>query len=189
MTRLTIEIKKRICDNAIEQSPVTKALKDVKEKLSKLALDVYNDNATAEQIEEARKITARAEELPFYVGNYVFRADNCISCNFAGMRTYLNLGSEYDSYVLKTTPSYAAGHKFTKRFLDLEHKQDTLIKRKNDLKHEIMAVLNSCTTLKKLQQIWPESVNFLNGIETDITSTNLPAVVVEDLNKKLGISS
>lgn len=46
MTRLTKEIKEKICRNAIEQSPATKELEGVNEVLSELALDVYNDNVT-----------------------------------------------------------------------------------------------------------------------------------------------
>lgn len=51
-----------------------------------------------------------------------------------------------------------------------------------------MAILNSCTTLEKLQRVWTESVNFLDGIEIDAIKTNLPAIKIADLNEKLGIS-
>lgn len=193
MTRLTKEIKLRICRNAINQSPVSKELKDVGEKLSKLALDVYNDNVTEEQIETAIRIQDETSLLPF---DYSWRGDSRwfyetgrVCASFGGLRMILDFPLNTRRPELKTRPTYTAEHEFTKRFLDLEHKKDSLIKQEGDLKAEIMAILNSCTTLKKLQQVWAESVNFLDGIETDITSANLPAVVIEDLNNKLGISS
>ncbi|OCG35759.1 hypothetical protein A9G26_12230 [Gilliamella sp. Bim1-2] len=92
-------------------------------------------------------------------------------------------------YGLDENPTYTADHEFSKRFLSLQNQFKYLEKQKNDLEHEIMAILNSCATLKKLQEIWPESINFLDGIQVDITKTNLPAVVVENLNKKLGITT
>ncbi|KDN11133.1 Nmad5 family putative nucleotide modification protein [Gilliamella sp. Imp1-1] len=68
MTRLTKTIKEQICKNAIEQSPANKELEIANENLSKLALDVYNDNVTAEQLKEADEIRARVKKLPFDYG-------------------------------------------------------------------------------------------------------------------------
>ena len=187
MTRLTKRIKEKICRKAIEQSPVNKALAEVNSQLSKLTLDVYNDNATNEQIEDMCKIVERVKKLPFNFRG--FFETSYIKCVFGGMYTNLYTPDGVIFYDLKENPTYTAEHEFTKRFLDLEHKKDSLIKQKNDLKLEIQALLDRCATLKKLQQIWPESVNFLGSIETDIAIINLPAVVIEDLNNKLGISS
>lgn len=193
MTRLTKAMKEVICDNAIKQSPISKELKEFEEKLYKLALDVYNDNATLKQIETAIRIQGEISLLPFdyswYGDSSWFYKTECVRASFAGLQTKLNFPINTAHPRLKNNPAYPAEHKFTKQFLDLEHKQDSLIKQKNDLKLEIMAILNSCATLKKLQQIWPESVNFLEGIQVNISSTNLPIIMVEDLNKKLGISS
>lgn len=187
MTRLTKKIKGKICREAIEQSPVNKALAEVNSQLSKLILDVYNDNATNKQIEDMCKIVERVEKLPFYFRGFL--ETSYIKCVFGGMYTNLYAPDGVIFYDLKENPTYTAEHEFTKRFLDLEHKKDSLIKQKNDLKLEILALLDRCATLKKLQQIWPESVNFLGSIETDTAIINLPAVVIEDLNNKLGISS
>lgn len=187
MTRLTKFIKEQICKNAIEQSPVTKELEITNENLSKLALDVYNDNVTAEQLKEADEIKARVKELPFDRGS-VFYTYNHVRCYFNGLSACLTLPPERAFYELKEYPMYTVDHEFSKRFLSLQNQFKYLEKQKNDLEHEIMAILNSCATLKKLQEIWPESVNFLDGIQANVIKDNLPAVVVEDLNKKLGIT-
>lgn len=188
MTRLTKFIKEQICKNAIDQSLVNKELKTANENLSKLALDVYNDNVTAELLKEADEIRARAKELPFDYYS-VFRICEGVRCNFNGLSAYLTLPSERIFYGLDENPTYTADHEFSKRFLSLQNQFKYLEKQKNDLEHEIMAILNSCATLKKLQEIWPESVNFLDGIQASVIKSNLPAVVVEDLNKKLGITT
>lgn len=188
MTRLTKNIKKQICKNAIEQSLANKELKTANENLSKLALDVYNDNVTAEQLKEADEIRARVKKLPFDCGT-VFYTYYHVRCSFYGLSASLELPSERDYYELKARPTYTADHEFSKRFLSLQNQIENSEKQIRDLRQEIMAILNSCATLKKLQEIWPESVNFLDGIQVDITKTNLPAVVVEDLNKKLGITA
>jgi hypothetical protein len=187
MTRLTKTIKERICKNAVEQSPANKELEKVDENLLQLALDVYNDNVTAEQLKEADEIKIRSENLPF---NYYFsfRINRDVRCYFNGFCAYLALPPEQDFYELNEKPMYHADHEFSKRYLSLQSQRENLEKQKTDLNHEIMAILNSCSTLKKLQEIWPESINFLDGVQIDVTKTNFPAVVVDDLNKKLGIT-
>lgn len=187
MTRLTKEIKEKICRNAIKESPVNKELIEVNNCLSQLALDVYNDNATSKQIEEVEELTERAKELPFSV--ICLSRNAYIRCIFGGMYVYLNAPKDVVFYGFEDTPVYSAEHEFTKKFLDLDHKKQCLEDQCYSLKRSVMAILNSCTTLKKLQLVWAESVNFLDDIEVDELKTNLPAVMIEDLNKKLGIPS
>lgn len=186
MTRLTKEIKERICRNAIEQSPANKELEEVNKELSKLALDVYNDNATNKEIEEFLEIKERIKKLPFE-GGYFYEM-SYVRCNFGGMRYTLYPPEDIIFFEFKKSPTYPAEHEFTKRFLRLDRERDSLKNQIQSLQVEIIAILNSCTTLEKLQKIWAESVNFLDGIETDAIKTNLPAIKIADLNEKLGIS-
>jgi hypothetical protein len=50
---------------------------------------------------------------------------------------------------------------------------------------EIGAVLDSVTTLKRLQEVWPECSPFVYGL--GVVASSLPAVQVENLNKALGL--
>ena len=186
MTRLTKEIKEKICRNAIEQSPATKELEEVNEELSELALDVYNDNVTKKESEEFFEITERIKKLPFDGGYFYERAH--IRCNFGGMYCSLPVPEHLVFFEFKEMPTYPAEHEFAKKFMLLDSERDLLLGRIKSLQIEIMAILNSCTTLEKLQKVWAESVNFLDGIETDAIKTNLPAIKIADLNEKLGIS-
>ena len=186
MTRLTKEIKEEICRNAIEQSPANKELAKVNDNLSKLALDVFNDTATNKRLEEFFEIRERIEKLPFE-GGY-FYEKSYIRCNFGGMYYSLHAPEDIIFFEFKEIPTYPAEHEFTKKFLQLDCERESLKNRIKSLQAEIMAILNSCTTLEKLQKVWVESVNFLDGVEIDAIKTNLPAIKIADLNEKLGIS-
>ncbi|OCG58750.1 Nmad5 family putative nucleotide modification protein [Gilliamella sp. GillExp13] len=133
MTRLTKSIKEQICKNAIDQSLVNKELKTANENLSKLALDVYNDNVTAEQLKEADEIRARGKGLPFYRGG-VFYTCNYVTCYFAGLSACLTLPPERDFYELKEYPTYTADHEFSKCFLSLQNQIENSEKPKNYIK-------------------------------------------------------
>lgn len=192
MTRLTNDIRKTICENAINQSPFIQKIKNTEQKLTELAIAIYNDNVTSEQIEKALKIQEAIKNLPFerrWYGDWAwFVSGYSLYVNFGGMEGELNLPKNEFRVCLEETPTYSGDHEFSKRYLELQNKLDDLLKQKNDLRNEITAILNSCTTVKKLQQMWAESVNFIDNIET-VPSNTLPAIVVADLNKKLGIDT
>ena len=186
MTRLTKEIKEKICKNAIEQSPVNKELEEVTGELSKLALDIYKDNVTDGDVEELYRISERIKKLPFEGGHFYERP--FIRCIFGGMYCVLRVPEDAVFFECKKSPCYPEEHEFTKKFLQLEREKILLENQLKTLSAEIIAILNSCTTLEKLQKVWVESVNFLDGIEIGAIKTNLPAIKIADLNEKLGIS-
>lgn len=192
MTRLTNNIKKTICKNAINQSPTVQQIKNTEQKLKELAIEIYNDNVTSEQIEKAFKIQETINSLPFerrWWGDQNWFVRHCyLYVNFGGMEGELDFPENEFRLCLEEMPTYSGDHEFSKRYLELQNKLDNLLKQKDDLHTEITAILNSCTTVKKLQQIWAESVNFIDNIET-VPSNTLPAIVVADLNKKLSIGT
>lgn len=192
MTRLTNSIKEIICKNAIDQSPIVQKIKNEEQKLENLAIEIYNDNVTSEQIEKAFKIQETINSLPFerrWWSDQNWFVRKCyLHVNFGGMEGTLYFSENDFRLCLEKTPTYQGDHEFSKRYLELQNKLDDLLKQKDDLHAEITAILNSCTTVKKLQQIWAESVNFMDNIVTVPTNT-LPAIVVADLNKKLGIGT
>lgn len=68
-----------------------------------------------------------------------------------------------------------------KKIIALSRKADKLCKDERELKQKTNAVLNSCTTIKKLIKVWPEAVQHYDfAAEGNIT--NLPAVRGKDLN-------
>lgn len=188
MTRLTKEVRKIICENALSQSPIKEKIITVRQKLEQLAVDIYNDNVTSEQSKEADEMAKRMKELPFICAYGVFKHLNYLTCSFGGMCNYLDLPKTCDFYEIPRA-DYSAEHKFSKRFNELDQEKIKLLEQLDNTRQEIMAVLNSCQTLKRLLEIWPEASNFLNGVDIVTSKVGLPAVMIEDLNKKLGVNT
>lgn len=192
MTRLTRDIKKTILIRAIEQSPIVKEIKNIKQKLANLAIEIYNDNVTKEQIDNAFKIQTDIKISPFQqrwrIDDNWFYMWDFLDVDFGGMRERLEFTDNVNRPELRKKPTYQADHEFSKRYIKLQNKHEDLLKQKDDLRAEITAILNSCTTIKKIQQIWPESINFMTDIKTK-TSNTLPTIDITDLNKKLDISA
>ena len=145
MTRLTKEIKEKICKNAIEQSPATKELEGVNEELSELALDVYNDNVTKKESEEFFEITERIKKLPFDGGYFYERAH--IRCNFGGMYCSLPVPEHLVFFEFKEMPTYPAEHEFAKKFMlldclmlfvknEIKKQEEILLKLQNQLEKD-----------------------------------------------------
>ncbi|OHD24258.1 MAG: hypothetical protein A2Y38_20030 [Spirochaetes bacterium GWB1_59_5] len=67
----------------------------------------------------------------------------------------------------------------TIRFEELSRESSTLEKEDRELRSQLTALLNSCTTDKQLLAAWPEAKDFLpqGGCE------NLPAPLAENLNR------
>lgn len=189
MTRLTKSMKENICENALAQSSVNKELVANKEKEQELAVEIYNDNVTAEDLAEAKNISERMEKLPFYRAWGVFQKKAHLSCNLGNNHVYLSFPDNNEFYEIANSVTYDKDHEFCKRFADISREKDKLKEQKENLTEEIMAVLNSCQTLKRLLEVWPESSNFLNGLNIITLKAGLPAITIEDLNKKLGINS
>lgn len=192
MTRLTRDIKKTILIRAIEQSPIVKEIKNIKQKLANLAIEIYNDNVTKEQIDDAFKIQTDIKISPFQqrwcIDDNWFYMWDFLDVNFGGMRERLEFTDNVNRPELRKKPTYQADHEFSKRYIKLQNKHEDLLKQQDALRAEITAILNSCATIKKLQQIWPESINFITYIKPK-TSNTLPTIDIADLNKKLDISA
>lgn len=188
MTRLTKEVRKIICENALAQSPIKEKIKTVKQKLEQLALEIYKDKVTSEQQKEADEMVEKMASLPFTPNYGVFRNQSYLTCSFGGMCNYLDLPESGRFYEIPRS-DYSAEHKFSKKFNELDQEKIKLLEQLDDTRQEIMAVLNSCNTLKRLLEIWPEASNFLNGVDIVTSKVGLPAVMIEDLNKKLGVNT
>lgn len=190
--RLTKEKRLKICENAMNNSMFNKKIEETEEKIKQLGFDIYFDSVSQEELNEAREISQKSQQTRFYLNCYrLFRdcGDYGFECNLGGMSAYFNFGDkEIKLYRLEEKPIYSGDHEFTKRYLKLCSELDKLKDERKKLELEIMSILNSVTTVNRLQEVWKESVNFMQGVETDfIGSINLPTVKIEDINKKLGV--
>lgn len=190
--RLTKEKRLKICENAMNNSMFNKKIEETEEKIKQLGFDIYFDSVSQEELNEAREISQKSQQTRFYLNCYSLFKD-CgeygFDCNLGGMSAYFNFGDKkIKLYRLEEKPIYSGDHEFTKRYLKLCSELDKLKDERKKLELEIMSILNSVTTVNRLQEVWKESVNFMQGVETDfIGGINLPTVKIEDINKKLGV--
>lgn len=192
--RLTKEKRVKICENAMNNSMFNKKIEETEAKIKQLGFDIYFDSVSQEELNEARELNQRSQETRFYTNCYSLFKD-CgeygFECNLGGMSAHFKLSEDYKKinlFRLEEKPIYSGEHEFSKKYLKLCSELDKLKDERKKLELEIMSILNSVTTVNRLQEVWKESVNFMQGVETDfIGGVNLPTVKIEDINKKLGV--
>lgn len=190
--RLTKDKRLKICENAMNNSMFDKKIAEIEGKIKQLGFAIYFDSVSQEELDEARELDQKTRQTRFYTNCYsLFRdcGDYGFECNLGGMSAYFNFGDkEIKLYRLEEKPIYSGEHEFSKRYLELCSELDKLKDERRKLELEILSILNSVTTVNRLQEVWKESVNFMQGVETDfIGGVNLPTVKIEDINKKLGV--
>jgi hypothetical protein len=112
------------------------------------------------------------------------RTNSSISVNFAGNRTYFELGI---SRVGPGSATFTADHKLTAEFRKLEADKDARRKRYRAARDAVSCVVHSVTTVAKLVKVWPEVKPFLPPCSPE-GKTGLPAVQTDVVNKLLGIT-
>lgn len=177
--RLSEQVRSTILDRALKHGfDKDRALLKKREKtLGEMA---YNDIYS-------KKVRDLMQALP---AGYLPETSNVL-CRFGSTegRVYFEkekrVPAKHDRYsaVAKIFPG---DHKLTQQYLELSQQQKDLNTRYKETREQIKAILYSVTTLKKLQEIWPECEPFIK----DMLITQkpaLPAVPVKEVNKSLGL--
>ena len=86
------------------------------------------------------------------------------------------------------TKAYDSDHVFTKRFFGLERESSRLKEERAKAESAARAVLNSCSTLKKLLEIWPEAAPFASDF-TAPPAVRALTLSIKDLNVQLRLPS
>lgn len=81
--------------------------------------------------------------------------------------------------------AYSAGHRLAVRYAKHKSKKEGLREEAFRARKQILVVLQSASTSKKLLEIWPECAPFLAPFTPK--KAQLPAVPVVELNKALGL--
>ena len=194
MTRLNKDIKAKILQNALNAAPVNTRLEELNAMKHQLAVDIYDSVANGHNPNEiARQIKELARDSPFCLG--VYEADvgvgksNHILCSFGGMQEFLYFPDDGITryQVARNCLRFTADHEFSARFTKIAQELKKCEEEKESLQIDIQTILNSCRTTAQLEKYWPASVNFLEGCEVCAEIKGLPAVLVDDLNAKLGL--
>lgn len=83
---------------------------------------------------------------------------------------------------------YSAGEEIAREFRALKDAKNDLEQARDNTSAEIRAVLNSVNTLAQLVEAWPEIADLARKI-CDRPVENLPAIRIDSLNSKLGLSA
>lgn len=198
--RLTNAIKDSIKNNALAKAGIFKQKEELKKEFNQLALDVRIEALGGEDKAKKMELVLEVaisnlkmlrEEVNSDIGTYNSKNSRIIPA-FAGQRTTLYYGNDKDDNEIRLlTPSrekclFSADHELSKRFEKLNKKESKIKKKESEIEANVQAALNSVTTIKRLIEIWPESKEL---IPTDISksTSTLPALQVEDLNKLIGL--
>lgn len=199
MTRLTTYIRDQIVTNALAKT--TFAAEEALNQQERYALaEAFRIESLggAEQARKIEKLAARIEkelaELPAGVvlyGQPIRKSHEMWRMNLGGARVVIPFGDSTEQQQQRIAPSgavFAGDHPLVLKFHELENRSADLQKRRDTLRQTIRAVLNSCTTVKKLLDVWPEAKELLPTQLEEARST-LPAVQTAELNAALGLPS
>lgn len=168
------------------ESVLTKALDDAfakqREELSreenKLGRDCYS-------FLFADKVRKTAAALP----SGWLREDSCLRINFRGMQTVLNIqgsvkvpSNRYNCNSL----GQILDEDLNARFLSFSAKGDKFKAEKAAAAIALSALLERMTTLKQLQEGWPEGAKFYAHLKPR-EETKVPALQIATINQMLGL--
>lgn len=176
MTRLTKEIREIIARDCVKTQfqPVIDKLK--KEEAA-LGLKCYREAFDA----PTRKL---AQKLP----KKWLRQDECLRFNCGGYDITFSVKeavpvpySTNCSRLANITGDLAAEcQDFAQRLSKVKSEAETA-------RQKLMSLLNAMNTIKSLEKAWPEGKKFYQRYAQEKEGTGLPAVMVADINKALGL--
>lgn len=197
MTSLKKDIKARILQNALDAAPASKRLEELSAMKIQLAVDIYDSVTDGHNHEEYftyfTRLKSVIEKSPFCAEAYVKSLkDNQVCgflCTFGELRYYLDFPQDGTTrYRIKSELlHFAEDHEFSIKLNKISQEAQKCRVEINNLNIDIMTILDSCRTVAQLKKSWPASINFLEGCEVCAELKSDPAVIVSDLNAKLGI--
>lgn len=197
MTRLTNEIRDKIINNAVTKAigdRETVQLKALGEKFSqKLVETACGENyETLQKIDqEIQKIIEKIpERFKQYEDVSHVNKDRAVRLNLAGQSVDWFFEDEkifpYTSY--RDRYVIPQGHELLKLMDDYRSEEKAIDDIKSNVRENVKALVYSVTTVKKLLEVWPESLEL---IPTDVAKpvVNLPSIKIEQLNALIGVPS
>lgn len=192
MTRLTLNLKSHITYQALIKAGVIAREVALAEKMEVWSekVRIKSLGGQAERLEELRRqFAVLIAEIPEHLRNssYFIRLRRQIRLNLAGKTLYAKWEGDrvapYDFTILHDDPLRAEHDLLT-------GEADEIADARAEVNTKVRAMLNSCTTVKKLLHIWPEVSELLPSTTAAIeVPAQLPAVLPAELNKLIGLPS
>lgn len=195
MTRMTKFIAEKILYKAVEKAGIVKQREAVKAEKYQLAeefrIESLGGPEKAAQTEKlVKKIKEQLSHLPVGVvtSDSVARTDyEMYKMNLGGLRVNLHYSASTDERrICPAGAVFPGDHPLVIKFAELTNKESDIDGREKTLRAQVQAVVGSCTTVKKLLQVWPESKELIPA-ELEESRPQLPAVQTADLNQMIGL--
>ncbi|MCT8349820.1 hypothetical protein LGZ99_22110 [Photorhabdus temperata] len=198
--KLTKDLKKEIVNNALSLAGIEEGFKQIELDKCQLAKDIrvtalggedkvkYWDELYENILDQIKEFNRNIDRHIDIIG----AESEEILVGFGGRQMWLAYGrDENENRIRLITPArdhclFNAEHELSVRFTKIEEKLSELNNKKDEIKNNVYAILNSVTTTKKLVEVWPEAKDLIPSEEVRIINTSL-SVKVEDLNKMIGI--
>lgn len=176
--RLNLQIRDKILQRMLEHAFGKRDKKLAADKTA-LGNEVYSDLYPT----YIRKRMAALPEgyLPESRSQAVAFAGQVTVVLWNGLRRVAEARSSYHP-----AKAYDAVHVFTKRFFSLERESSRLKEERAKAESAARAALNSCSTVKKLLEIWPEAKPFVSDFAAPPEVRAL-TLSIKDLNAQLGL--
>ncbi len=198
--RLNKNIRNQIVKNALTKSGLLE-----KEAQYQAARAVWEEQvrlyACGISDQEVQALEAQAQKLLDKLPTCIRTSANAMLAdrryyfyaNIAGARIeirFLDPAGERDYRIApyRMDGGIPADHPLAKQFDALELQKRQLEEHKEALELQVQALVNSVPSVKKLLEAWPEAAELLPANEVTAV-TGLPAVIVSDLNRMLGLPS
>lgn len=197
MSRLTNEIRDKIIDNAIKKALGDREsvqLKELADKFSaKLIETAVGDNLKKlKMIEQsiADLISQIPENFRQYETETHVRKDSVVRLNIAGQAVDWYFDNEQIFPFTSWRERYVIpqGHFLADLMEDYRTEQKKIEDIRSNVRENVRALVYSVTTVKKLLEVWPESLEL---IPTNVAKpvVQLPSIKIEQLNALIGVPS
>lgn len=177
-TRLTKDMRFRIC-HALMQRAYVDRNKELKLMEHELGMAVYNDIYPAKIQEQMKALPedyferSRTLKVAFNGDWYELHVSEPVPRAYKHYRNYSAL------------QNYPAEHQFTEAYLKFKKLRNAYDEDVSRLREETRAILEGCTTVKKLIEAWPAVMPVLQKLDISPFQTKeeyLPAVI-QDMNE------
>lgn len=193
--RIKADHRDHIIMEAVEHS-TGKAFKKAEEALKKAMKAVNTHGAKAGYnvcfTPKKRKILNEAPDGWFPLQNHCYvsrdgRGLTRIKFNEKKRVPYSNYcGSNPSAVVIEDHPFFEKLDALQMVVTERKEELDVIKQQRAQLRAEVGAVIGTVTTIKRLLEVWPECKNFLPDVNS-APSGLPPAVLISELNKKLGV--
>lgn len=193
--RLNQYIRRDLVNNALG-----KAFKETREefikRVAELADDVYQDQL-GDYLETMKKLPKGFFNESQYINAEFNGARVSLPFNGNGGVTYQIVLVGAPSAVERITPyhyqygggaRYAPDTRLATKWELLANDWASHAESESQIEGEVYALVHSVSSVKKLLEVWPEAVEILPK-HLSPPPTNLPTVVIEDLNARIGLPS